>query len=70
MESSDVVVKYGTAAGETHAELSGHVNEQIEKGWQPYGFPFIGQQGEQQLIIQAMVLFGIKKKITKSKTRT
>lgn len=62
------ITQYGICAAHTDGELAGMVNEQLKKGFQPYGFVFTSVQCDQLYYHQAMVKTGVIKKRTSKKS--
>jgi Domain of unknown function (DUF1737) len=61
----ETIIEYGIAAGDHYKELAEQVNKAIKKGFQPTGNVFEARFGEQVLLHQPMVKYGIEKKKVK-----
>jgi len=65
MDGEKEIVEYGSCAEHTDGELAGAVNEQIKKGWVPWGSPYTTVQYDTLFFHQAMVRYDVKKKSKK-----
>lgn len=57
------VIHYDICSAHDHIQLTGLVNEAIQKGYIPHGDVFQRQYGENDLVHQPIVFIGIKKPI-------